>query len=346
MDKDLSPRVTVLMPVFNGGPFLREAIQSILDQNYQDFELLIFNDGSTDNSSVTINSFADKRITGYHYEKNIGYVSRLNYGISIAKGEYIARMDADDVSLPSRLKTQVEFMDAFSEVGICGTSIEIIDELGLSLGNGQRYIEDEMLRIKLLADACFAHPTVIIRKSILVTNNLWYNENFAPAEDYKLWFDVSLKSDLANLPEVLLKYRIHSQQITRRKREIQKKATDAIRKLVIQDFLGHTIEENDFVLHNTLFTNDYILSKSYVIEARQWLRDLIKHNQTGKQFDEKLFKKYIGETWFSLCTHSYKLGLWIVFVCFSSQFRLSSIPPRNVLKFVAKSVIKFSPITK
>lgn len=342
----MSPRVTILMPVFNGELFLREAIQSILDQHYQDFELLIFNDGSTDSSREIINSFADKKITVYHDVENRGYVSRLNHGISIAKGEYIARMDADDVSHPSRLKTQVEFMDEFAEFGICGTSIEIIDEAGLSLGNGQRYSEDEMLKIKLLADACFAHPTVMIRRSILVTNNLWYSENFAPAEDYKLWFDLSLKTKLANLSDILLKYRTHSQQITRTQKDIQKKVTDAIRRLVIQDFLGYTIKENNFVLHNSLFTNDYILSRSYVIDARQWLGYLIKHNQTNRRFNEELFNKYISEIWFSLCTHSYKLGLWILFVCCRSQFRLNSISTKNLLKFVAKAIIKFSPVSK
>jgi glycosyltransferase involved in cell wall biosynthesis len=346
MDKDVSPLVTVLMPVFNGQSFLKEAIQSILDQSYSHFELLIYNDGSTDQTQEIINSFEDKRIVRYNDRENSGYVCRLNHGFSVAKGKYIARMDADDVSFTHRLKMQVEFMEHFSEIGICGSHVEIIDLRGKSLGKSQHYTNDELLRIKLLADSCFAHPSVMIRKSVVDANNLRYDENFTPAEDYQLWYTLSLITKLANLPDILLKYRVHDTQITQRKKEIQKTAADAIRKKTIQDFLGCPVTEKNFDLHNTLFSNNFTPSISYVQDARNWLTFLISHNRVEKRFSEELFEKFVSEIWFSLCTHSYKLGAWIVFFYFNSGFQFSSISRQDLLKFVLKSVFRYSPFKK
>lgn len=346
MDKNVGPLVTVLMAVFNGDRFLGEAIQSILGQHYQNFELLIYNDGSTDRTMEIINSFSDKRIVSYHHQKNIGYVSHLNHGLSVAKGKYIARMDADDVSFPDRLKAQVEFLERFSDIGICGTYVGLIDEHGSSLGYGQHYTDDAMLRIKLLSDSCFAHPSVMMKKSVLDANCFRYDENYTPAEDYRLWCDLSLKTKLANLPDILLNYRIHAAQITKRKNDIQRGASDAIRKIMLQDFLERQIEERDFALHNTLFTQDFTISRSYVIDTRNWLAYLIKQNRIKKRFNEESLEKYIAEIWFSLCTHSCNLGLWIIFICFNSQFRLKSIPKLSLIKFAAKSIIRYSSLKK
>ena len=119
------PKVTVLMPVYNARFYLSKAISSIINQTFKDFEFLIFNDGSTDNSADIIYSYNDRRIRFFNSEQNFGYVYHLNYGIEIAKGEYIARMDADDISFPTRLEKQVAFMDKNPEVGVCGTWFKI-----------------------------------------------------------------------------------------------------------------------------------------------------------------------------------------------------------------------------
>ena len=124
----MSPKVTVLMPVYNAEKYLIEAIRSILTQSFMDYELLIINDGSTDDSLKIIKSFSDKRIRLVQNERNIGQANSLNKGIKLARGEYIVRMDADDISLSERIKKQVKFMDANPEIGISGTWIKPLYE--------------------------------------------------------------------------------------------------------------------------------------------------------------------------------------------------------------------------
>jgi glycosyltransferase involved in cell wall biosynthesis len=121
-------RITVLMPVYNGEKYLREAIDSIFNQTFTDFEFLIVDDGSTDNSVEIINSYQNSRINLVKNDKNEGLVYTLNRGLSLAKGEYIARMDCDDISLPERLKKQIDFLDSNSEIAVVGTWIKVINE--------------------------------------------------------------------------------------------------------------------------------------------------------------------------------------------------------------------------
>jgi len=344
MDYGVGPLVSIILPVFNGELYLRDAIQSILDQTYENFELLIFNDGSTDGSLRIAESFADKRIRIYNDSQNRGYVAHLNYGLSNARGKYIARMDADDISNHERLRTQVEFMERFSEVGVCGTFVTLIDENGRLLGKGHHFVDDDMLRIRLLTDSCFAHPTVMFRKAIVEANNISYDQHYAPAEDYKLWFDLSLKTKLANIPNYLLKYRIHGSQITQKQRAVQSRASDAIRRMAIESFIAQPMENAAFTFHNSLFKKEFVTAKEYVINARSWLLSLIVHNRNVKHFNEELFERYLGETWFSLCTCSYKLGSWVIWTCFSAKLRLNSIPKGAIIRFLAKSILKYSPV--
>jgi len=343
MDYGVGPLVSIILPVFNGELYLRDAIQSILDQSYKNFELLIFNDGSTDSSQQMASSFSDERIRIYSENQNRGYVTHLNNGIAVARGKYIARMDADDISGRERLKTQVDFLESFPEVGICGTFVTLIDETGRVLGKGHHFVDDDMLRIRLLANSCFAHPSVMFRKAIVESNNMRYDHYYAPAEDYKLWFDLSLKTKLANIPIYLLKYRIHGSQVTQKQKDLQSRASDAIRRMAIESFFGHPINNDAFAFHNTLFKNDFLTTKEYVMNARKWLLSLIAHNRSVKLFNEELFERHIGETWFSLCTCSYRLGFWIIWTCFRTKLGLRSIPIGSIVRFLAKSVIKYSP---
>ncbi len=161
------PKVSVLMPVYNGALFLRSAIESILNQSFVDLELLIIDDGSTDSSADIIHSFDDLRIRYIKNEENLGIVKSLNKGLTLARGIYIARMDADDISLPQRLQRQVDFLDANPETGICGSNAITID----SEGNRQRlwfYAEKpENVLISRTFVCPFLHPTIMARKEIL-----------------------------------------------------------------------------------------------------------------------------------------------------------------------------------
>lgn len=194
------------MSFYNDEKYIGQAIESILKQNFPDFEFLIVNDGSKDKSSRIVKSFNDKRIRLIKNKKNLGLTKSLNIALSIAKGKYIARMDADDISLPNRLKNQTEFLDENKGIALVGCWVEFIDVDGKTTGIKKFPVEYPEIKRVLISYLPFRHPTLMIRKKIL--NEVgFYDENFHYAQDYELVLRIAAKFPVANLPEVLLKYR-------------------------------------------------------------------------------------------------------------------------------------------
>ena len=202
--------VTVFMPVYNGSKYLQEAIESILNQSYQNFELLIINDGSTDNSEDIILSFTDSRIRYVANKTNIGLIGTLNIGINSAKGEYIARMDQDDFSLCDRIEKQVEFLNTNKEIGLVGTAFKFIGDENYH----SYFLDNDNIKLALLFYNSLSHPSVMFRKEICIQHSMFFREEYIHAEDYKMWTDFIIKTKVANLPEVLINYRKHETQIS------------------------------------------------------------------------------------------------------------------------------------
>lgn len=213
-----NPRVTVLMPVYNGEKFLREAMDSILAQTFTDFEFLIINDGSTDRSVEIIESYHDSRIRLVHNEKNLKLIATLNKGFELARGGFVARMDCDDVSLPERLAKQIAFMETHPEVGVCGTLAKEIDSNGKIVGNLKTPVGEKFDKL-LWRPSPVNHPTALIRDTVY--KNFRYDQNYVDAEDYNLWLRVSKVTKLDNLNEFLLLYRIHPASVTSLRRALQ-----------------------------------------------------------------------------------------------------------------------------
>lgn len=205
-------KVSVVVSVYNGEKYLREAVDSILGQTFRDFEFIIVDDGSTDRTWAILQSYNAPRIVLLRNQENIGLTRSLNKGLAAARGEYIARMDADDVSLPERLEKQVAYLDAHSEVGLLGTWIEIIGERGERLSVLRRPIEPPLITWSLLFDNCLAHSTVMYRRS-LVGKLGGYNPS-RYAQDYDLWSRMSFETQIVNLPEVLVRWRSHPDGIS------------------------------------------------------------------------------------------------------------------------------------
>ena len=209
-----NPLVTVLMPVYNGEKYLEEAIKSILNQTFKDFEFLIINDGSTDNSVKIIESFNDPRLRLIHNESNLGLIKTLNKGLKLSNGKYIARMDCDDISLPKRLSIQVRFMEKHQEIGVCGSWVKII---GLEQSFINKYPQKHKeARAYLLFNTPFAHPAVVVRKELVQKYQLEYNENYKHAEDYELWSRIIDYTKISNIPKVLLHYRMHPESASKK----------------------------------------------------------------------------------------------------------------------------------
>lgn len=206
----MRPQVSIIMPVFNAEPYLAQAMVSILNQTMTDFELIIVNDCSTDNSLRIIQSFADPRITIHTNERNMGIVVSLNRAYAHCQAPFIARMDADDISLPDRLQTQVEWMHAHPETIVLGTTFFRIDQGGVAQEVVPVMLEDTDIRRELIFKSPFAHGSVMIRKSALDRMNVGsniYREEFRYVEDYDLWVRLAPLGSFHNLPGALFMWR-------------------------------------------------------------------------------------------------------------------------------------------
>lgn len=205
-----APRVSVVMPVLNVERFLAEALTSILDQTFTDFELVVVDDGSTDSSPAILEQFAlrDPRLRVVRQEQ-AGLTPALNRGWRLARAPYIARMDGDDVALPDRLERQVVFLDGHPRVGVVGGAFVVLTELGERLGTITYSTADRELRRDLQRYNCIPHPTAMIRREALERVGGYRLER---AEDYDLWLRIAEDWEIANLPEPVLLYRHHPRQ--------------------------------------------------------------------------------------------------------------------------------------
>lgn len=201
------------MPAYNAEKYIGEAIESILNQTYKDFEFIIINDGSIDRTEDIILSYDDPRIIYLKNKENSGIVASLNNGLKQAKGQYVARMDADDISLPTRFEKQLQYMESNQHISVLGTSLILFGE---NVQEDKRIFTSDYRKSKaeLLFSPCVAHPTVMIRKEILDKNNIYYENQYFGMEDFAMWCKIAMVGEITSLSECLHYYRIHPQQIT------------------------------------------------------------------------------------------------------------------------------------
>lgn len=230
------PAVTVLMSVYNDYRYLRESVGSILGQSFTDFELVIVNDGSTDESTQYIRSLSDRRVRVLHNPANVGLARSLNRGLSAARGQYIARMDADDIAAPHRLARQVEFLDEFRGVGIVGSDRALIDDAGQDVGYAAALPANLAIRWKLLLGNPFTHPAVMLRRSVLQSHQLQYDPEWSVAQDYELWVRLLAHTRAANINEPLLWYRLRGDSVSGRQKVRQLECHDAAATAAIRRF--------------------------------------------------------------------------------------------------------------
>jgi glycosyltransferase involved in cell wall biosynthesis len=260
--KNKVPLISVIMPVYNAEKYLDEAIQSILNQTFKDFEFVIINDGSTDKSKEIILSYEDERIIYIENETNLKLIKTLNKGLVLSKGKYIIRMDADDISLPNRFEKQVNFMEENPLVVVCGTQAY---KFGIDTGMFKEPIQDINIRERFVIYPTFIHPSVIIRNSTIQENNIVYDKNYIHSEDYKFWLDLLNIGQGANLSEVLLKYRTSKEQISNKYTDIQVKTAQRVRREYISNYLN--LKQIKFDLQNNIALEDIKTLKNYKIKG-------------------------------------------------------------------------------
>lgn len=242
-----SPRISVIMPVYNTGKYIAEAIESILNQTFTDIELIIINDCSTDRTPEIIAEYAlkDQRIRFINNPQNSGPAKSRNDGILQSHGEYIALMDADDISHPNRLEKQVAYLDHHPEVMVLGSSVQKIDPAGNPLEVWRLPVEDKIIRWHILYrnSRIYCNPTVMIRRDLFSIVSM-YNEAIRHYEDFELWTRLFTHKEitLANLPALLLKYRVHSTSITANFSADQASGTRQLRANILSEFLLRQVD--------------------------------------------------------------------------------------------------------
>ena len=235
------PEISVIMSVYNSEVYLKEAIESILNQTFKDFEFIIINDGSSDNSLRIISGFEDERIILIN-QKNKGIIASLNKGLETAKGEFIARMDSDDVSLPDRFEKQLKLMKS-DNIDICGGDFTIINSSGISLKSYTTPRTHDLCSLSLLSKVPFAHPSVLIRSDFLKKHNLKYGQsNIKKAEDLDFWVRIHEKGGkFSNVNEVIFKYRILNNSLS-------------------------GVNNSDIIRETKHLTSKFLLDNQYIIE--------------------------------------------------------------------------------
>jgi len=258
------------MSVYNGQKYLRQAIDSVLNQSFRDFEFIIIDDGSTDKSPQILAKYQNKdsRIRVVH-QRNLGLTKSLNKAIKLARGKYLARIDADDLAYDSRFEKQVRFLEKHPKIGLIGSRVNIIDEKGKIIGKLSYPIEDHVIRKHLIWHNPFCHSSVMLRKEVIKKTGS-YSESFICAQDYDLWMRISKYTQLANLPEILGAWRSGKEAITSRRNFYQIKANLRVQKKAIKDDL--------YPWYYAIF----LLRTCLLFIFPLWLRNLIKKRTVWK----------------------------------------------------------------
>lgn len=205
-----TPLVSVVMPAYNAGLFLVEAVNSILNQTYANFEFIIVNDASTDDTARILSSFKDKRIKVYTNKKRLGVAKSASVGISKARGKFIARMDADDIAFPNRIEKQVNFLLKNKDTVAVGGQCELIDSQGVKIGYKRFPLKDKEIRDTIFSHVPLQQPTLMVNKGLLPSDFVWYDKNYSSAEELELIFKLFRYGRVRNLNSFVLKYRMHN----------------------------------------------------------------------------------------------------------------------------------------
>lgn len=289
-----APAVTVLMPVYNAERFVAEAVDSVLGQSFRDFELLVINDGSSDRTLGILATYKDSRLRIVDNERNLGVIASLNKGLELARTEFVARMDADDVCHPDRLALQVEFMQSRPDIGVVGTWYRPI---GARWGQVVRLPTTHEDICAWLPFHCpIAHPTVLLRRKAFATGRLSYDPQYRHAEDYDLWSRAARITRLANIPQPLLGYRVHIEQVTSQHRSAQSASAKQVRGRELATLLRNvSATEVDF--HQEIMTSKFRRDPATFGRIEAWLSRLHEENGRAGVFHGPSFDRAIGSIW-------------------------------------------------
>jgi len=302
-----NPAVTVLMPVHNGGSYLPEAVESILAQTLKDFEYIIVDDASTDQTVSYLQTLKDPRVRVLRSEKRLRLAGALNLGLDHAVGEWIARMDADDISLPDRLSRQLDFLAQHPEVGLCGGRVKHFG-LNTSRFYGLPQSYDDVKSSALFYNPIY-HPTVIMKRDLLERYNLRYDPDLCPADDYDLWIRAMRHFPAMNMNRVLLLYRTHGRSLTSMEWTDMDAHSSRVAARELR-CLGLDVDAETARFHRNIGRIGCmkICDISDLQRAERWLHCLLAANDRMKYYSQEAFRRAVSDVWYRVCYHASALG--------------------------------------
>jgi len=280
------PRVTVLMSAYNAERFVGEAVESVLGQTFHDFEFLIFEDKSADTTLQVLRSYADHRIRLVENRENRGLTKNLVTGMEMARGEFVARMDADDVCMPERLAAQVAHMDQHPDISVLGSAVTFFTEVGKEFVAHQP-LEHEEIKCALFYGFTMLHPSVIVRRADFEKHGLTYDPAFRVSQDHDLWTRAIRKVRFANVHEPLLKMREHEGKIGRRGRPQQQALSNLIRQRQLEELgVNFTAEELKMFSEQDVDTRSWTADDCAVFD--ELLLRIFDTNSRALVFDQRI----------------------------------------------------------
>jgi len=334
----MSPRISVIMGVYNVAPYIEEACQSILCQTYSDFEFLITDDASTDGTLRKLKKIAasDSRVIINQNEKNIGLAKTLNNLIDCARGEFIARMDGDDISMPDRFERQIKILES-GEIKVCGGWITVFGKTKEAL---VRYpIEDQEIKAALLFFSAIPHPTVMMSTELI--QEYRYTEDAGIVEDYDLWTRLANKVAMYNIPKILLRHRQHDQQVSRAYRLKQYELASQVGVHYLNT-LGVFASTDEMSVHAKIQSPVPPETRSEIMATEQWLLKLTDHLQKSPRQ-----ARTVAEQWYKYCLKSVSLGSWVAWkFVHSPLYALGQFPKWKAVVVVFLAVLKVRHASK
>jgi Glycosyltransferases involved in cell wall biogenesis len=279
--------ISVIMPCYNASTYIHEAINSIIEQSHKDWELIIVDDCSTDDSIKISQSFNDDRIRLYRLKKNRGNYYARNYGIKRARGKYIAMMDADDICLQHRLERQFNFLETHKHIGAIGCNYNLINEKGYKIGTVERSCNYKQFKVNLLLDNYMLQSTILTRSHLLKKYGIKYDEQFIYASDYHFVFQCSKYFRIQNIQDILLSYRINPTGITKSKFELQQQYAKIIRNQIYQYYFGNILTTTEYKIIEDI-SDKYCQKRLHddtSIEAL--LNKILEYNSSQRKLPQK-----------------------------------------------------------
>lgn len=296
------------MPVYNSETYLAQAMRSILNQTFRDFEFLIIDDGSGDGSVEIVKTISDNRVRLLHNGQRLGVAATLNKGLELAGSEYVARMDADDISEPDRLMRQFEFMERAPEVGVSGSWVRMFADG--ARGHLIRYpLDADTIRAYILFNNPLAHPVVMMRREMLQERDLRYDSLCGAGQDYELWSRCLPHVAVRNIGRSLLSWRLNREGVTQKDNSGSNRTALSVQRRELAK-LGIDADDETLRRHRSIGRGEGAVSAADLEDGLQWLEMIVRTNDRVHCYPQPGLQRAAAMIWFRYCMNSHRLG-WL-----------------------------------